>query len=69
MCEGGVNQGVTVSYNIIMEVIDKNEQNPARKAKWKKEIDQFLGPGGSGTNFPVRGLDTKSRDEFQPLYN
>jgi len=29
-----------------------------------------MGPGGSGINgFPSSGLDFKSRDDFQPLFN
>ena len=53
-----------------MEVINQNELCPARKAKIQAELESFLGPNGSGQNgFPSQGLDVKSRDEFQPLFN
>jgi len=70
MCEGGVQQGVQTSFNIITEVIEQNELDFDRKGKLLKEVETFLGPNGSGINgFPSHGLDIKSRDEFQPLFN
>ena len=35
-----------------------------------KEVAKFMGPNGSGLNgFPRSGLDTKSRDDFKPLFD
>ena len=54
----------------INDVINQNETNPVRKAKLQTELENFMGPNGSGDNgFPSHGLDVKSRDEFQPLFN
>lgn len=65
MCEGGASQGVLTSYKIILDVISQNEPNVERQIKLKKEVDTFMGPGGSGINgFPSHGLDYKSRDDF-----
>ena len=65
MCEGGAQQGVQTSYKIIVEIVEQNERNPARKAKVITEIEKFLGPGGSGINgFPTSGLEVKQRENF-----
>ena len=70
MCEGGAQQGVQASYTIIAELVEQNERDLERKERLLKEVQAFLGPGGSGTNgFPSHGLDVKSREEFQPLFS
>jgi hypothetical protein len=70
MCQGGSTQGVQVSYEILCDVINKNEHQPERKQKLLTEIEKFMGPNGNASNgFPVAGLDNKSRDDFQPLFN
>ena len=70
MCEGGAQKGVANSFEIIKDVINQNETNPARNAKLQSELVNFLGQNGSGENgFPSQGLDVKSRDEFQPIFN
>jgi hypothetical protein len=70
MCEGGSQSGVQASFKIIMDVVNQHERNDERKAKITKEVENFLGPSGSGLNgFPITGLDMKNRDDFQPLFN
>ena len=70
MCEGGAQQGCQTSFKIISRVINENEMNVQQRDKLLSELETFLGPGGSGVNgFPSNGLDTKSRDDFQPLFN
>lgn len=70
MCEGGASSGIMNSYNIILDIVNTHETNKFRKLKISEEIDKFMGPNGSGLNgFPRSGLDSKSRDEFQPLFN
>ena len=70
MCEGGAQSGVHNSFKIIMEVVNQHERNAERKAKIIKEVENFLGPNGSGLNgFPSSGLETRNRDDFQPLFN
>lgn len=69
MCEGGAQQGVHQSYKLIMEVVHEHERNQARKERVVKEIDAFLGPGGSANNgFPTTSLDTRSREQFQAIF-
>ncbi len=53
MCEGGAQQGVQTSFSIIADVIEQNERDLERKERLLKEVQAFLGPGGSGSNgFP-----------------
>jgi hypothetical protein len=65
MCEGGAQQGVHNSYEIIKSVIDKNELSVERRALLQAEVDALLGLSGAGKNkFPRQGLDVKSREDF-----
>ena len=70
MCEGGKESGEMSSYRIIMEIIEQHERNKQRKTTMMKEVQKFMGPNGSGLNgFPRTSLDTKSREEFRPLFD
>ena len=70
MCEGGSQEGVQTSFKIIQAVILENEADLLRREKLQKEVELFLGAGGSASNgFPFQSLDIKSRDRFQAYFN
>lgn len=69
MCEGGAQQGVHNSYKVLRDVVHENEHNPTRREQLEKEIELFMGTGGSANNgFPASSLDQRSRERFQPLF-
>ena len=58
MCEGGAEQGVIKSFNILTDVIEQNEQSLDRKSQLHAEVAKLMGTGGScSTGFPNEGLD------------
>lgn len=70
MCEGGADSGIMNSYKIILDIVNIHETNKFRKTQIIAEVHKFMGPNGTGLNgFPRSTLDSKSRDDFQPLFN
>ena len=69
MSEGGAQQGVHNSYKVLCEVVQENEFDLSRREQLQKEIEVFMGSGGSANNgFPASSLDQRSRERFQPLF-
>lgn len=69
MSQGG-NSNVSTSFDIICDVINRNESHQDRRMKLLQEVEKFMNPNGTSPQvFPISGLDYKSRDEFQPMFN